>query len=102
MNWITDPEIWLVLGMAPRVLLLLSIAWIAGLTAPLFTVLGRAISARDLILMAGGLFLLGKSTAEIHDKLEGESGHGGPRPAASFTGVVVEILLLDVVFSIDS
>ena len=72
------------------------------MTAPLFTVLGQAVSGRDLILMGGGLFLLGKSTYEIHERLEGDEGHGSARAAASFTSVIIQILLLDAVFSLDS
>ncbi|MDX1630989.1 MAG: TerC family protein [Thermoanaerobaculia bacterium] len=89
-------------AMITRILLLLSLAWIIRLTAPLFTVLGEEISGRDLILMAGGLFLLAKSTYEIHDKLEGQRGHASRKVAASFRAVIVQIMLLDVVFSLDS
>ena len=89
-------------AMITRILLLLSIAWIIRLTAPWFTVLGQAISGRDLILIVGGLFLLGKSTFEIHDKLEGEEGEASKRVPASFLAVIVQIMLLDVVFSLDS
>ena len=85
-----------------RVLLLLSLAWIVRLTAPLFTVLGAEISGRDLILIAGGLFLMAKATHEIHDKLEGEEGDDVRRVAPSFTSVIVQIGLLDIVFSLDS
>ena len=85
-----------------RIALLLSITWVMGLTTPLFTVLGTEISGRDLILIVGGLFLIAKSTHEIHDKLEGEEGHGSARVAASFVGVIIQILLLDIVFSLDS
>ena len=93
----------LALAMIGRVVLLLSLAWIMRLTEPLFEVFAQAISGRDLILILGGLFLLGKSTHEIHDKLEGESGHGGKgRAAASFASVITQILLLDLVFSLDS
>jgi len=90
------------LAMITRILLLLSITWVMGLTAPLFEALGQEISGRDLILIVGGLFLLGKSTHEIHDKLEGEEGHAAARTAASFTGVLIQIALLDIVFSLDS
>jgi predicted tellurium resistance membrane protein TerC len=90
------------LAMMIRILLLLSITWVMGLTAPLFRVLAQEVSGRDLILIVGGLFLLGKSTLEIHDKLEGTEGHGSARVAASFTAVIVQILLLDIVFSLDS
>ena len=89
-------------AMLMRILLLLSITWIARLTHPLFTVVGKAISGRDLILILGGLFLVWKSTREIHDKLEGDEGHGSARVAASFGAVVVQIMLLDIVFSLDS
>ena len=88
--------------MVTRVLLLFSLAWIIRLTAPLFTVVGTEISGRDLILILGGLFLMGKSTYEIHDKLEGEEGHASKRVAASFASVIVQIMLLDIVFSLDS
>ena len=90
------------LAMFMRVGLLFSLSWIIRLTAPLFTVLGQAVSGRDLILMGGGLFLLGKSTYEIHERLEGDEGHGSARAAASFTSVIIQILLLDAVFSLDS
>jgi len=92
----------LALAMITRVLLLLSLSWIIRLTAPLFTVLSQDISGRDLILICGGLFLLGKSTYEIHGKLEGEEGHASARIGPSFTSVIIQILLLDVVFSLDS
>src|SRR5688572_16466895 len=90
------------LAMFIRIALLLSITWVMGLTAPLFAALGQEISGRDLILVIGGLFLIAKSTHEIHDKLEGEEGHGNARVAASFTSVIIQILLLDIVFSLDS
>jgi predicted tellurium resistance membrane protein TerC len=89
-------------AMLMRVLLLFSIAWIARLTTPLFSALGHDVSGRDLILIGGGLFLLGKSTFEIHDKLEGEEGHASGKVAASFMSVIVQIMLLDIVFSLDS
>jgi predicted tellurium resistance membrane protein TerC len=85
-----------------RVLLLFSLAWIVRLTAPLFTILEVEISGRDLILILGGLFLLAKSTYEIHDKLEGEEGHASARVASSFASVIIQIMLLDIVFSLDS
>ena len=87
-----------------RVLLLLSIAWIVRLTRPLFTVLGHGVSGRDLILLAGGLFLIAKATYEIHSKLEGEEHDaGGPgRVARSLASVVGQIMLIDIVFSLDS
>ncbi len=92
----------LALAMVLRILLLLSIAWMARLTAPLFAIAGREVSGRDLILLGGGLFLLAKSTFEIHDKLEGAEGEKSARVAASFASVIVQILLLDLVFSLDS
>jgi predicted tellurium resistance membrane protein TerC len=89
-------------AMIMRVLLLLSLAWLVRLTAPLFTVLGNEISGRDLILLIGGLFLMGKATHEIHDKLEGEQGDEIKRVMPSLTSVIVQIMLLDIVFSLDS
>jgi predicted tellurium resistance membrane protein TerC len=91
----------LALAMIMRILLLLSLTWVMRLTAPLFT-LGQEISGRDLILIVGGLFLLAKSTFEIHEKLEGEEGHASAKVRATFAGVLVQIMLLDVVFSLDS
>jgi len=90
------------LAMLMRIALLLSITWVMRLTAPLFSALGQDISGRDLILIGGGLFLLAKSTFEIHEKLEGEEGHGSAKVAASFASVITQILLLDAVFSLDS
>jgi predicted tellurium resistance membrane protein TerC len=92
----------LALAMLTRIALLLSLSWIIRLTAPLFAVLGNEISGRDLILIAGGLFLLGKSTHEIHQKLEGDEGHASAHVKPSFMSVIVQILLLDAVFSLDS
>jgi predicted tellurium resistance membrane protein TerC len=92
----------LALAMVTRIILLFSISWMVRLTAPLFTVFGIEISGRDLILIVGGLFLIAKSTHEIHQKLEGAEGHASARVAPTFTGVIVQILLLDVVFSLDS
>jgi len=92
----------LALAMVTRIILLFSISWMVRLTAPLFTVFGVEISGRDLILIVGGLFLIGKITHEIHQKLEGERGQVSARVAPTFTGVIVQILLLDVVFSLDS
>jgi predicted tellurium resistance membrane protein TerC len=89
-------------AMITRILLLMSLAWIVKLTAPLFSILDHEISGRDLILICGGLFLLAKSTFEIHDRLEGEEGHASRRVAASFASVIVQIMLLDIVFSLDS
>lgn len=92
----------LIAAMGMRLLFLLSIAWIARLTTPLFTILDHAISGRDIILIGGGLFLLAKATYEIHDKLEGQEGHAAGRVAASFASVIGQVMLLDIVFSIDS
>jgi predicted tellurium resistance membrane protein TerC len=89
-------------AMLTRILLLMSLAWIVKLTSPLFSVLDHEISGRDLILILGGLFLLAKSTFEIHDRLEGEEGHASRRVPASFASVIVQIMLLDIVFSLDS
>ncbi len=89
-------------AMGTRLLLLFSLAWLMGLTAPLLTVFAYEISGRDIILIVGGLFLLGKSTLEIHDKLEGEEDHGTTRGAATFGAIIVQIALLDIVFSLDS
>jgi predicted tellurium resistance membrane protein TerC len=90
------------LAMFVRILLLMSIAWVVRLTAPLFTILTQEISGRDIILLVGGLFLLAKSTHEMHSQLEGEEGHSSNRVAASFTSVIIQILLLDIIFSLDS
>ena len=90
------------LAMFIRVGLLFAISWVIGLTAPLFSALGQEISGRDLILLFGGLFLIGKATHEIHQKLEGEEGHSSKKVPPSFTAVIVQILLLDIVFSLDS
>jgi len=95
-------KVGLSLAMIIRILLLLSITWVMGLTAPMFTTFGQEISGRDLILILGGLFLIAKSTHEIHEKLEGEEGHGSAKVAASFVSVIIQILLLDIVFSLDS
>jgi predicted tellurium resistance membrane protein TerC len=92
----------LFLAMFLRIGLLASIAWMARLTAPLFTVLGQGISGRDLILLVGGVFLLFKSTREIHERLEGDEAEASARAAASFVAVIVQVLLLDIVFSLDS
>ncbi len=92
----------LFLAMFLRIGLLVSLAWIMKLTSPLFSILGRDISGRDLILIGGGLFLIAKSTHEIHNKLEGEEGDGSRKVFASFGAVLVQILLLDIVFSLDS
>ena len=90
------------LAMFIRILLLFSLSWVIRLTEPLFNVFSHDISGRDLILLLGGLFLLGKSTNEMHGQLEGEEGHSSARVAASFTAVIIQILLLDIIFSLDS
>jgi predicted tellurium resistance membrane protein TerC len=90
------------LAMFIRILLLFSLSWVIGLTEPLFSVIGKEVSGRDLILILGGLFLLAKSTFEIHESLEGEPGHSSAKVRATFTGVIIQILLLDIVFSLDS
>ena len=95
-------RIGLMAAMVMRVLLLFSLAWIIRLTEPWFTVFRQEISGRDLILIGGGLFLLAKSTYEIHDKLEGEEGHASAKVPASFSSVIIQIMLLDIVFSLDS
>lgn len=92
----------LVLAMLMRVLLLLSLTWIMGLTRPLFTLIHFEVTGRALILIAGGLFLLTKSTHEIHNNLEGEDEYHAVRAAPSLTSVLVQICLLDIVFSLDS
>jgi predicted tellurium resistance membrane protein TerC len=95
-------KIGLSLAMFIRIALLWSITWVMRLTSPWFVALGNEISGRDMILLVGGLFLIAKSTHEIHDKLEGEEGGGSARVAASFVGIIIQILLLDIVFSLDS
>jgi predicted tellurium resistance membrane protein TerC len=90
------------LAMVMRIALLFSLTWIIRLTEPLFTVLGEEISGRDLVLIVGGLFLLFKSTREIHDRLEGEEGEASARVAPSLANVLIQIMLLDIVFSLDS
>jgi predicted tellurium resistance membrane protein TerC len=92
----------LALAMFTRIALLFSLSIIIGLTQPLFELLGQELSGRDLILLAGGLFLLGKATHEIHQKLEGEKGHASARIPPAFSAVIFQILLLDIVFSLDS
>ncbi len=95
-------RIGLFMAMFMRLGLLLLLAWLVGLTAPLFTVLGQEISGRDLILLGGGLFLIWKSTGEIHQSLEGVEGHKAAIGTATFGGVIVQIMLIDMVFSLDS
>ena len=92
----------IILAVFSRILLLLSLSWIISLEEPLFTVLGFGFSGHNLILIAGGLFLLYKSTSEIHDKLEGQEGHASAKVAANFVSVIIQIMLLDIVFSLDS
>jgi len=89
-------------AMLMRIALLFAINWIAHLTEPLFSVFDRAFSGRDLILLGGGLFLIAKATFEIHDRLEGESHEVKGRQAASFSSVIGQVMLLDIVFSLDS
>ena len=89
-------------AMGMRILLLLSLTWIMRLTQPLFTAFDHGFSGRDLILISGGLFLLWKATIEIHDKLEGEDAHGAAKVAPSFGAVIGQIMLLDIIFSLDS
>jgi predicted tellurium resistance membrane protein TerC len=95
-------QVGLSLALITRLLLLFSLSWIIKLTAPLFEMFNHPVSGRDLILLLGGLFLMGKATHEMHNRLEGDEGHASARVPPSFTGVIVQILLLDVVFSLDS
>ena len=96
-------KIGLSLAMITRILLLFSLAWIMKLTAPFFFIFNHGVSGRDLILIVGGLFLLAKSTMEIHDKLEGEEHHAdGGKAAVSFNSVLIQIMFLDIIFSLDS
>ena len=96
-------KIGLALAMLTRLLLLFSLTWIMRLTEPFFHILGLGVSGRDIILIVGGLFLLAKSTMEIHDKLEGEEHHTSEgKTGATFKGVVIQIMFLDIVFSLDS
>ena len=94
----------LLLAMGMRIALLLAITWVMGLTRPLFTLFEHAFTGRDAILLVGGLFLVAKATWEIHDKLEGAAHEaaGAPRRAASYGAILVQIMLLDIVFSLDS
>lgn len=95
-------QIGLALAMLMRIALLFSISWLVSLTQPLINIFTLHISARDIIMIIGGLFLLGKSTVEIHDKLEGKQGHTTAKVKATISSVVVQIMLLDIVFSLDS
>ena len=90
------------LAMGGRILLLLCLSWLMGLTKPLFSLFAHDVSGRDLIMIAGGLFLLAKATFEIHDKLEGAEGHASAKVEASYAAVLVQIFLIDMVFSLDS
>ncbi len=92
----------LFMAMFMRIGLLLVLAWIVGLVKPLFSVMGQDISGRDLILILGGLFLVWKSTSEIHGSLEGEEGHAAAAVKATFAAVIVQIMIIDLVFSLDS
>jgi predicted tellurium resistance membrane protein TerC len=89
-------------AMLMRIALLFSITWIARLTEPLVNISRYSLSGRDLILLLGGLFLIAKATYELHERLEGETGHGSGRVAASFAAVIFQVMLLDIVFSLDS
>src|SRR5262245_40716783 len=91
----------LMITMIMSVALLFGISWIVGATAPLFTIIGNEISGRDLILMGGGLFLLYKSTKEMHQLLEGEEGHESKAVKAAFNAVLLQIVIIDIVFSFD-
>jgi len=96
-------RIGLALAMLTRLMLLFSLTWIMRLTEPFFNILGHGVSGRDIILIVGGLFLLAKSTMEIHDKLEGEEQHANQgQGSASFKGIVIQIMFLDIIFSLDS
>lgn len=90
------------LAVISRIILLFSLSWVIGLTEPLFSMLSFEVSGRDIILILGGLFLIGKATIEIHQKLEGVEGHASARVKPSFANVIFQVLLLDVVFSLDS
>lgn len=95
-------QVGLIAAMFTRILLLLSLSWVMGLTRPLFVVGGHEFAGRDAILFAGGLFLLAKSTWEIHENLEGGEGQSPRKAAASFRAAILQIMLLDIVFSLDS
>jgi len=92
----------LTLALGIRILLLLSISWVIGLKEPLFAVWGQSFAGKDLVLLFGGLFLIAKATHEIHGSLEGEEGDGPKKAYSSFVGVIIQIVLLDIVFSLDS
>ena len=90
------------LALIMRIILLFSLTWVMGLVEPLFTLMGQSVSGRDLILLVGGLFLIAKSTHEIHGSLEGVEGEASKKVYAGFVGVIIQITLLDIVFSLDS
>jgi len=90
------------LALIIRIALLMSLSWVIGLTEPLFSLFGYGFAGKDLVLIIGGLFLIGKSTHEIHGSLEGEEGHGSKKTYSGFVGVIIQIVLLDIVFSLDS
>ena len=92
----------LTLALGIRIILLLSLSWVIGLVEPLFSIWGNGFSGKDLVLLIGGLFLIAKSTHEIHGSLEGEEGHGSKKSYSGFVSVIVQIVLLDIVFSLDS
>ena len=92
----------LALAVITRLLLLLSISWLAGVTAPLFSVFDHPVSLRDLILLGGGLFLVWKSTQEVHQLMEGEEGEASSAVKATFAAVIAQIIVIDIVFSLDS
>src|SRR6187402_1207755 len=95
-------RIGLFMAMFMRIGLLVILAWIVGLVTPLFSIFGQEISGRDLILILGGLFLIWKSTGEIHQSMEGEEGHASTAVKATFTAVILQIMIVDMVFSLDS
>mgnify|MGYP000940795814 CR=1 FL=1 len=95
-------RIGLFLAMFMRIALLLVLSWIVGLTEPIVTLFGYGVSGRDIILIAGGLFLIWKSTGEVHQLLEGEEGSESAKVASSFAGVIAQIIVIDLVFSLDS
>lgn len=92
----------LFLAMFMRIALLITLAWIVGMTAPLFNVLDHPVSGRDIILLAGGLFLIWKSVQEIHQLLEGEEGSAHAKMSTTFAGIITQIIIIDLVFSLDS
>lgn len=102
MEWITQPQAWVALAMVTRILLLLTLTWIMTLTAPIFSIFRNVVSGRDIILLAGGLFLLAKSTHEIHASLEGKPATAKSKFARNFISVLIQIAILDIVFSLDS